>query len=76
LWKPLPSRVSGNDFIVEVGEDVHEAGYIKKFNPNFEADVQWNVIQTTKLLGSLIYIRNAKGQEFHLDKITGKIQAR
>jgi diguanylate cyclase (GGDEF)-like protein len=23
LWKPLPFRVSGNGFIVEVGEDVH-----------------------------------------------------
>jgi hypothetical protein len=55
---------------------VYEAGYIGKFNPNLEADVQWNAIQTIKLLGSLIYIRNARGQEFHLNKVSGKIQAR
>ena len=55
---------------------VYEADYIGKFDTNLEADIQWNIIQTTKLLGSLIYIRNAKGQEFHLNKITGKIQVR
>jgi oxygen-independent coproporphyrinogen-3 oxidase len=28
LWKPLPSRLSGNDLIVEVGEDVHNYAHL------------------------------------------------
>jgi hypothetical protein len=53
---------------------VYEAGYVKKFDPTLETDVQMNIIQTIRLQGDLIYIRNGKGQEFLLDKNTGKLR--
>ncbi len=53
---------------------VYEAGYVRKFDPNLEADVQMNIIHTLRLQGDLIYIRNGKGQEFLLEKSTGKVR--
>jgi hypothetical protein len=52
---------------------VYKAGNKSKI-PDLEEDVQWNIIKTIRLQGELIYIRNGKGQEFLLDKRTGKVK--
>jgi hypothetical protein len=46
----------------------------KKYNPQLEQDVQWNIIQKLELHGRVIRAVDNKGKVYCLDKNTGRIQ--
>jgi hypothetical protein len=50
-----------------------QSGYIGKYDPSLEEDVQQNIINELKLNGDVLIVRNNKGEEFRIDSKTGKV---
>jgi hypothetical protein len=50
-----------------------EEGYVGKYDPDLEDDVQWNIIYELRLDSGVLFARNGKGEEFYIDIKTGTV---
>jgi len=49
------------------------AYYRGDVDPRLERDIQWNIINTLKLKGKILFVTNSKRETFKLDPLTGKL---